>query len=86
MYLHVLGAPPDKDKMVFGMGTPNVSIDPADIPFAAVWPGAKYALGVIAHGVRIEITAYVAPLDSLNGPTVPWKRFCDVEDDVTHRI
>jgi prolyl oligopeptidase len=83
MYLHVLGAPPDKDKMVFGMGTPNVSIDPADIPFAAVWPGAKYALGVIAHGVRNEITAYVAPLDSLNGPTVPWKRFCDVDDDVT---
>jgi prolyl oligopeptidase len=83
MYLHVLGAPPEKDQMIFGVGTPNVSIDPADIPFAAVWPGASYALGVIAHGVRNEITAYVAPLDSLNGATVPWKRFCDVDDDVT---
>ena len=82
-YLHVLGTPPDKDQMVFGVGTPNVNIDPADIPFVATWPGVSYALGVIAHGVRNEITAYVAPLDSLNSATVPWKRFCDVDDDVT---
>jgi prolyl oligopeptidase len=82
-YLHVLGTPPDKDQMVFGVGTPNVAIDPADIPFVGTWPGVSYVLGVIAHGVRNEITAYVAPLDSLNSATVPWKRFCDVDDDVT---
>ncbi len=82
-YLHVLGTQPDKDRLVFGTGTPNVNIDPADIPFVATWPGASYALGVIAHGVRNEITAYVAPLDALSGATVPWKRFCDVDDDVT---
>jgi prolyl oligopeptidase len=83
VYLHVLGTPPDKDQMVFGVGTPNVNIDPADIPFLATWPGVSYALGVIAHGVRNEITAYVVPLDSLNSAGVPWKRFCDVDDDVT---
>lgn len=82
-YLHVLGTSPDKDRPVFGVGTPNVNIDPSDIPFVAVPPGASFALGVIAHGVRNEITAYVAPLDALSGPTVPWKRFCDVADDVT---
>jgi prolyl oligopeptidase len=82
-YLHVLGTSPDKDPMVFGAGSPNVNIDPADIPFVATWPGVSYALGVIAHGVRNEITAYVAPLDSLNSATGPWKRFCDVDDDVT---
>jgi prolyl oligopeptidase len=82
-YLHVLGTQPDKDQLVFGSGTPNVTIDPSDIPFVAVPPGASYAVGVIAHGVRNEITAYVAPLDALSGPTVPWKRFCDVDDDVT---
>ncbi len=82
-YLHVLGTQPDKDRLVFGVGTPNVNIDAADIPFVATWPGTSFALGVIAHGVRNEITAYVAPLDSLNGATVPWKRFCDVDDDVT---
>src|SRR5216683_3665232 len=82
-YLHVLGTPSEKDRLVFGVGTPSVNIDPADIPFVGTWPGASHALGVIAHGVRNEITVYVAPLDSLNGATVPWKRFCDVDDDVT---
>src|SRR5258708_36890104 len=82
-YLHVLSTPPDKDRLVFGVGTPNVNIDPADIPFVATWPGASYALGVIAHGVRNEITAYVSPLDALSGATLPWTRFCDVDDDVT---
>src|SRR5260370_27613249 len=42
-YLHVLGTPPDKDRLVFGVGTPNVNIDPADIPFVATWPSASYA-------------------------------------------
>src|SRR6266849_900557 len=82
-YLHVLGTTPDKDRLVFGVGTPNVNIDPADIPFVATWPSAPYALGIVAHGVRNEITAYVAPLDALSTETMPWKRFCDVDDDVT---
>src|ERR1700680_4681699 len=46
-YLHVLGTQPDKDRLVFGVGTPNVNIDPADIPFVATWPGAAYAVGVV---------------------------------------
>jgi prolyl oligopeptidase len=82
-YLHVLGTQPEKDRMVFGSGTPNANIDPADIPFVATWPGISYAVALIAHGVRNEITAYVAPLDAFNAATVPWKRFCDVDDDVT---
>lgn len=82
-YLHVLGTQPNQDRLIFGVGSPNVNIDPADIPFVAVWPGASYALGVIAHGVRNEITAYVAPLDALKGAAIPWKRICDVDDDVT---
>jgi prolyl oligopeptidase len=82
-YLHVLGTQPEKDRLIFGLGAPNVKIDPADIPFVAVAPGASYAMGIIAHGVRNEITAYVAPLNSLSGATVPWKRFCDVDDDIT---
>jgi prolyl oligopeptidase len=78
-----MGTQPDKDRMLFGTGTPNVKIDPADIPFVAVAPGASFALGVIAHGVRNEITAYIAPLNALNEASVPWKQFCDVDDDIT---
>jgi len=82
-YLHVLGTAADTDRLVFGVGTPDVSIAAADIPFVATWPSASYVLAVIAHGVRNEITAYVAPLASLTMQTVPWKRFCDVDDDIT---
>jgi hypothetical protein len=39
--LHVLGTKPDEDKLVFGVGTPNVNIEPADIPFVVTWPGAS---------------------------------------------
>jgi len=82
-YLHVLGTSPDSDKMVFGTGTPGVALDPTDIPFVGIAPGTSYALGIIAHGVRNEVTFYVAPVDTLNSPTIPWKKVCDVDDDVT---
>jgi prolyl oligopeptidase len=82
-YLHVLGTDPETDRMVFGIGAPNVKIDAADIPFTATLPGVPYVLGVIAHGVRNEQTLYVAPLASLSGHTIPWKLVCDVEDDIT---
>lgn len=82
-YLHVLGSSPDTDKLVFGIGVPGVTMEPSDIPFLGIAPGTDYALGVIAHGVRNEATLYVAPLRSLTDATIPWKKFCDVDDDVT---
>jgi len=83
-FVHVLGTDPDKDPAVFGFEvSPRVKVDSADIPFAVTAPGSPYALGVIAHGVRNEITLYVAPLASLEKPQIPWKKVCDVDDDVT---
>lgn len=82
-YLHVLGTDPAKDVLVFGDGVPSVKIDPADIPFVGILPGASYALGIIAHGVRNEITAYEAPIERLTGSSTPWKLICDVDDDIT---
>jgi prolyl oligopeptidase len=82
-YLHILGADPEKDKLVFGVGVSTVKVDPTDIPFVLTSPGTPYALGIIAHGVRNELTGYVVPLEGLSSATLPWKRFCDVDDDVT---
>lgn len=82
-YLHVLGTSPDADKLMFGAGVPGVTMDASDIPFLGISPGTPYALGVIAHGVRNEATLYVAPLDTLTSSKIPWKKFCDVDDDVT---
>ncbi len=82
-YLHVLGTNPNEDRLVFGSGVSTVKLDPADIPFVVTSPGTSYALGIVAHGVRIEATIYAVPLESLSAASVPWKLFCDVDDDVT---
>ena len=83
-YLHVLGTDPDKDPLVFGFDySPAVAVKPEDISFVGIVPESPYAFGLIAHGVQNEITMYVAPLDSLAKSDIPWKKVCDVEDDVT---
>jgi prolyl oligopeptidase len=82
-YLHVIGSDPEKDALVLGNGLPGFQIDPADGPSVSIFPGSPYALGVISHGVQNEVTIYVAPVESLTKPSIPWKKFCDVQDDVT---
>src|SRR5207247_10689863 len=61
---------------------PLVRIAPADIPYIVTYPGSPYAFAVVAHGVQNEITLYVAPLDSVGKPDTPWRKLCDVEDEV----
>ena len=84
VYLHVVGTDPEKDPVVLGYeASPKVKIAPTDIPFVVTSPASPYAFGLIAHGVRREITLYVTRLDSLGKPDIPWRKVCDVEDDVT---
>ena len=83
VYLHVLGDIPDQDRLVFGSGVPTVKVEPSDIPFVAISPGTPYALGLVAHGVRNEVTMYEVPIEALSGSVVPWKPICDVDDNVT---
>ena len=83
-FLHVLGTDPDKDPLIFGFEvSPAVVVKPEDIPFVGIVPESPYAFGLVAHGVQNEITMYVAPLDSLGKADIPWKKICDVDDDVT---
>jgi prolyl oligopeptidase len=56
---------------------------PTDLPFVAAAPDTAYALGLVAHGVANEITVYVAPVATLAGGNIPWKKICDVEDEIT---
>jgi prolyl oligopeptidase len=84
VYLHVIGAEADEEPPVFGYEvSPLVTMDLADDPFINTMPGCKYALGVIEHGTRQELTLYVAPLASVGKPNTPWQKICDVEDDIT---
>ncbi len=84
VYLHVIGADADQEPPVFGCDvSPRVRMDPADDPFVGTAPGCPYALGSIEHGTRQELTVYVAPLTAVGKPNPPWKKICDVGDDVT---
>ncbi|HEV8335761.1 MAG TPA: prolyl oligopeptidase family serine peptidase [Candidatus Polarisedimenticolia bacterium] len=84
VYLHVVGADPAKDVPAFGFGvSPRVRLEPADIPWIMTAPGSRHVLGIVQHGVQNEVTVYVAPLDSVATPDTPWRKVCDVEDDVT---
>ena len=83
VYLHRLGESADQDTMVFGNGLAGVKFIPTDIPIAGISPGVSQAMGMILHGVQNEKTLYAAPLDTLSSSNIPWKKICDVEDDVT---
>lgn len=83
-YLHVIGTDVEHDPAVLGSGlSPAVRLSPMDDPFVATDPASPYALAVIEHGVRNEITLYAAPLDAVASADVPWKKICDVDQEVT---
>jgi prolyl oligopeptidase len=83
VFLHVVGTDPEKDPVVFGYDvSPSVPMVPTDLPFVITSPASQYAFGLIAHGVRPEITVYTAPLSSINGSNTPWRKLVDVDADV----
>ena len=83
--LHKVGTDPDKDEPVFGFGlSPQVTFAEPDFPIVAYVPGADWIAGIIAHGVRNEVTIYYARLSELNGAKTPWRKLADVNDDITN--
>ncbi len=84
VYRHRLGTSPDEDKPVFGYNvSPKAAVAPSDISFVGAALASPYALGVVEHGVRNEVTIYVAPLASVTGAQAPWRKIVDVDDDIT---
>jgi prolyl oligopeptidase len=83
-YLHVLGTDPAQDKPVFGYAlSPRVTVGVNDLSFVTVNPDSPYAVGLLAHGVQNETTAYIAPVASLTKPDVPWRKIVDTPDQIT---
>jgi prolyl oligopeptidase len=84
-YLHTLGADPDKDPPVIGVGVnAGVPVKDTEIGIAIAPAGSRWAFAIPADGVRKEITLYAAPRTELGGPKTPWKKLVDVKDDVTN--
>lgn len=84
MYLHRLGEDPENDLPVFGNDiNPRIALDPFDVPAIALSDRSDWMVGLAIHGVRPELTMYVAPRSALADPAaIPWMKVVDVEDEV----
>jgi prolyl oligopeptidase len=83
VYLHRLGTDPEKDREVMGFDlSPAVRMVETDIPFVTTIPESREVVATVAHGVQNEATLYAAPLDSIDRPQIPWRKLCDVDDQV----
>ena len=83
VYLHVLGANPDTDKVVFGYEVnPNIKMEPTPLPFAFVPIGSKYVFAIVNSGVSPNSDYYVTTIDKINQTPIPWRRIAALEDDI----
>ena len=85
VWLHTVGGNVENDLPIFGYDrSPAVPVDPIDIPVLATSPDSSFAAGILAHGVKNEVTLYVTPLASMspNGG-IAWKKVLDVDDEIT---
>ena len=68
------------DTAVFGRGL-HATVDMAadDTPTVDVSPVSPFALGVVHHGTQLELTLYVARLNTLRGGRTPWRKLAGPE-------
>jgi prolyl oligopeptidase len=83
VFKHVLGSNPDGDRPVFGYGVnPDVALDDAVLPQVRTNPSWKYVFAVTSvSSPNVEL--YVAPLDALDQPVVPWRKIASFDDQVS---
>ena len=75
VYAHVIGTDWRTDPVVFGRAMPtSADIGEGDFPVVDIDAGAGLAFGRYSAGVAQEFGLYVAPLESLGQPQVPWRR------------
>lgn len=85
VYLHELGADPEKDRFIFGWDySPAVKVDDNDLSFVIYSPVSPYLFGLIAHGTQNEATAYYIPFDGLRAKSIAWKKLFDVDAAITN--
>lgn len=83
VYLHLLGADPEKDKPVFGYEVdPNIKVDPTLLPYVYLLPGSGYAVATLSSFGSADTIYYVAPIASLVQANIPWRKVADIADEV----
>ncbi len=82
-YLHRLGDDTEKDIPVLGRKfNPPVPMLPTDSGYIAITPGSPYALGLVEHGVKNELTIVISPVEALAQGKPAWTKIVDVDDEV----
>jgi prolyl oligopeptidase len=83
-FVHRPGRDPDTDEAVFGHGvSPEAPLADRDWPVVLYTPASPYLIGMAQHGVKNELTLYVARRRELAGPRTRWRKLADVDDAVT---
>jgi len=84
LWLHTVGADPDKAKLILGPGVdPRVEVPRTDFGYVVVTPGSRWAVAAIYAGVQRELTLYSAPLATVGKPGTPWVAIAKPADKVT---
>jgi len=72
VYLHVLGANPDADRVVFGYEVdPNIKLGPTPLPFAFVPVNSKYVFAIVNSGVSPNSEYYMTTIDKMTQTPIP---------------
>ena len=72
------------DIAILGSGlNPDIGIAADDMPTVHVSPVSPYAIGVISHGVRDEVSLYFVPLTQLRGAATPWRKLATLDRQIT---
>ncbi len=83
-YLHVLGRDPSKDPAVFGYSVnPAVHFELTDFPIVNYSEQTRRTYGIIVHGVKNEVDAYLAT-SPVTSAQATWKQIASTDDDVTN--
>jgi len=84
IFFHHLNTPVDQDQLIVGTGY-STRIDFSDVDFPSMYLSANsdQAVVKIKHGDSNELTLYTAPMKTLLEQNIPWKKICDVQDEVT---
>lgn len=81
-FRHVIGRDQAKDEMVFGNGSPGVTLADIDIPSVKLTADGRTLVGRVEHGDAREISIYTADASALGG-AVRWRRLLGPDERVT---
>lgn len=83
VYFHKLQSDPKEDMRIMGYGlSKRVQLDEIDFPSIYIPAASQFAIAKIKHGDANEIAIYAAPVRTLLGKDIPWKKVCGFDDEV----